>query len=195
VDLPNDKKDKNTKNKIMEGKVIILFTDETRTVVKKVLWKDRDKNKGKEIAITSWDLPPSGEFKMPSKSTTSFVKSKRKVRYYQGRFRESLLCIYGRKCAISGCSIKETLEAAHIFPASDKSSYHPKNGLLLRADLHRLFEYGGLRVNPKTHKVVLSSEIQKEPIYAPFHGKCLRRPLHGYCPDNDVLRFKYNENG
>ncbi len=58
----------------------------------------------------------------------------------QGRFRNDLLWAYHRKCAFTGYSAEFTLEAAHIFPYRGDQSNHVTNGILLRADLHSLFD-------------------------------------------------------
>lgn len=58
-------------------------------------------------------------------------------------FREALLSAYGRRCAFSGSTILATLEAAHIVPwseATDLERFDVRNGLLLNAYYHRLFD-------------------------------------------------------
>ncbi|MFM6200619.1 MAG: HNH endonuclease, partial [Dolichospermum sp.] len=58
----------------------------------------------------------------------------------QQEFKEELIKKYGYKCLISGCEIKEIIEAAHIIPYSRIESHDIANGLLLKVDLHRLFD-------------------------------------------------------
>lgn len=60
----------------------------------------------------------------------------------QGKFRDNLMSAYGERCAITGCEIKALLEAAHILPYRGPATNHVTNGLLLRADLHTLFDLG-----------------------------------------------------
>lgn len=64
------------------------------------------------------------------------------LREGQQDFRNELLRAYRRKCAATSCEIEFLLEAAHILPYKDhgKSSSHVQNGLLLRADIHVLFD-------------------------------------------------------
>lgn len=76
----------------------------------------------------------------------------------QQKFRNELIEVYG-KCVLSGCTTQEALEAAHIMPCAAKGEDHIQNGLLLRADLHLLFDLDLLRIDPNTRKVRLAHEI------------------------------------
>ena len=60
----------------------------------------------------------------------------------QPAFRNALLDAYDRKCAITGCEVVEVLEAAHIYPYRGPDTSKVVNGLLLRADVHTLFDSG-----------------------------------------------------
>jgi len=70
-----------------------------------------------------------------------------KSRRGQSKFREVLLSAYDRTCCISGSKVISVLEAAHIFPHADKTDYSVTNGLLLRADIHTLFDLGLIYVS------------------------------------------------
>ena len=65
----------------------------------------------------------------------------------QQKFRRKLLETYQRKCAVTNSSITETLEAAHIIPYKGSSTNHVQNGILLRADIHTLFDLDLLRID------------------------------------------------
>src|SRR5205823_2979542 len=60
----------------------------------------------------------------------------------QFAFRAALIEAYGGRCAMTGCDILEVLEAAHIVPYRGPSTNAVSNGLLLRADIHTLFDLG-----------------------------------------------------
>ena len=66
----------------------------------------------------------------------------------QGKFRRDLLKAYGGVCCVTGCSVRPLLEAAHIYPYRGKQTNHVTNGLLLRADIHSLFDLGLIAVRP-----------------------------------------------
>jgi predicted restriction endonuclease len=63
--------------------------------------------------------------------------------------------VNGAKCIISGCNI----EAAHIIPYRNQDSHNIANGLLLRVDLHRLFDKYLLTIDPETRKVLIAPEL------------------------------------
>jgi hypothetical protein len=71
-----------------------------------------------------------------------------KRRQGQPKFRADLLKAYDGKCALSGCDFKPLLEAAHIYPYRGVETNHVTNGLLLRSDLHTLFDLGLIAVKP-----------------------------------------------
>lgn len=94
----------------------------------------------------------------------------------QGAFRVVVTEAYHRRCAISGERTLPVLEAAHIKPYSMEGPHLPNNGLLLRQDLHTLFDRGYLTVCEDLH-IEVSKRIKeaygngKE--YYAFHGKKL----------------------
>jgi putative restriction endonuclease len=65
----------------------------------------------------------------------------------QGSFKTAVLKAYGQRCAITGSRIRPTLQAAHIRPVSEGGEHRLDNGLLLRADVHVLFDKGYLGVD------------------------------------------------
>ena len=66
------------------------------------------------------------------------------VRPSQPRFRQALIALSGGAvCAISGCRVETAIQAAHLMPYLGEADHHPANGLLLRADLHLLFDRAG----------------------------------------------------
>jgi predicted restriction endonuclease len=63
------------------------------------------------------------------------------ARAAQKQFKEKLLKL-GRECAISGEKLEALLDAAHIQSVKDGGPDEVNNGILLRADLHRLYDAG-----------------------------------------------------
>jgi len=93
----------------------------------------------------------------------------------QPAFRQALLIAYQGKCAISGCNVVEALEAAHITPFRGVYTNDISNGLLLRADLHTLFDLGLVSVNTQNMSVIISPKLLCTP-YEEFSGKFLHLP-------------------
>ena len=85
----------------------------------------------------------------PSKSKEVYRKVKDRG-VAQKIFRKALLMAYDNKCALTGLSYTEGLEAAHIVPwsnASDEQRLDVRNGVLLNAFHHKLFDTGFIRLN------------------------------------------------
>jgi hypothetical protein len=93
----------------------------------------------------------------------------------QPAFRKRLLAAYGCCCAVTGCGVESVLEAAHIIPYQGEVTNHLTNGLLLRADIHTLFDLGLLAVEPSSMVVLIHSSLQGSP-YAKYAGQRLRLP-------------------
>lgn len=93
----------------------------------------------------------------------------------QEKFRTSLLAAYSNKCAMTGCRDTPVLEAAHIAPYIDEQTNHIQNGLLLRADIHTLFDLYLIGIDVETWKVVVSKRLT-DPAYLKLHGIDVRLP-------------------
>ena len=95
----------------------------------------------------------------------------------QGAFRSLVTDAYARRCAISGERTLPALEAAHIKPYAEAGPNRTENGLLLRSDLHRLFDAGYVTVTPE-RRIEVSRRIKEEfengRDYYRFHGEKLR---------------------
>lgn len=120
---------------------------------------------------------------MPDKYGTQTLT---RPRLGQASFRVLLTEAYNRKCAITGESTLIALEAAHIVPYSREGTHDVTNGLLLRADFHRLFDVGLVSVSPEM-RIKVSPRIRE----AYFNGKAYYRmndaPL-SQLPDRPEMR-------
>jgi putative restriction endonuclease len=98
----------------------------------------------------------------------------------QGLFRALVTDAYSRRCAITGERTLPVLEAAHIKPYSLVQRHELSNGLLLRSDLHKLFDEGYLSIDPKERRVLVSGRIREEfengRDYYKLEGLLLREP-------------------
>ncbi|MCC5659092.1 HNH endonuclease [Nostoc sp. XA010] len=101
----------------------------------------------------------------------------------QSKFRHELIKAYKGKCAITGYSVDEVLQAAHIIPYLGSETNHPSNGILLRVDIHILFDKYLLSIHPKNYEVIISPSLCGTD-YEGLSGKKL------LLPDKD--RFKPN---
>ena len=114
----------------------------------------------------------------------------------QGAFRVAVTEAYGRACAVTREHSLPALEAAHIKPFGEDGPHSVSNGLLLRSDLHRLFDRGYLTVTPE-YKVevsrLLKEHFRNGKSYYPLHGKTLELPMAvRQRPDQRLLQW-HNE--
>ncbi|WP_416268607.1 HNH endonuclease [Burkholderia cepacia] len=109
------------------------------------------------------------------------------IRRGQAEFRSQLLRAYGC-CAISGCTVTAVLEAAHIVPYQGPGTNHVANGLLLRADLHTLFDFGLLAVDHATLTIVVAADLNGTE-YEAYRGQPLRTGFGRATPSPDALQI------
>lgn len=113
------------------------------------------------------------------------------IRRGQARFRRGLLSAYDGRCAVTGTMIEGILEAAHISPYKGDHTDTVSNGLLLRSDIHTLFDLHLLTVLPDL-TVRLAPGAMSAP-YAALEGTKITVPsLPPERPDPVVLRSHNN---
>jgi hypothetical protein len=103
---------------------------------------------------------PIGVFD-PNATQDNRLKVIAEVRRRQGgaRFRRALLQAYDARCAMTRYDATPALEAAHILPYRGPQTNHVANGLLLRADMHDLFDLGLIAVDTATMRLLLASDL------------------------------------
>ena len=114
----------------------------------------------------------------------------------QGAFRVLVTDIYERRCAITQERTLPALEAAHIRPYGDGGEHEARNGLLLRRDIHSLFDTGYVTVTPDLHFEVsrrIREEFENGRHYYAHHGQRISLPEQlDQHPDSDLLAW-HNE--
>lgn len=119
----------------------------------------------------------------------------RVVRERQQRFRKELMDAYEGACSITSVTTPEVLQAAHIDPYRGRKSQLVNNGLLLRADVHLLYDAQLLSVEPETHVIHVSKKVQ-ESLYRNLEGEHIRMPRDKRLRPNEELldqQFKLYE--
>jgi putative restriction endonuclease len=111
----------------------------------------------------------------------------------QGAFRKGILSAYGGRCCISGAHSQWVLDAAHIVPYNGPLTNDIGNGLLLRTDLHALFDLSLLGIEPETLTVRVHSLVD-EPEYRRFEGKKINLPsAEDHHPSKASLEFRWRQ--
>jgi len=142
-------------------------------------WKEIVFGKGeKTIPLTEDEIEAQAHEFSPEDAEQEKEKIARLISLRRGQpiFRKKLLAVYENRCAITGTKLPEILEAAHIVPYMGENTNHITNGLLLRADIHTLFDLGLIGVN-QNYEVVVSSKLS-DTEYESFNGISIKLPAN-----------------
>lgn len=100
----------------------------------------------------------------------------------QGTFRVAITDAYERRCTVTGERTLPILDAAHIRGYADGGAHDLANGLLLRTDVHRLFDLGYVTVSEDNRFIVgrrLKEDFDNGRHYYEMHGQAIRPPRRG----------------
>ncbi len=113
-----------------------------------------------------------------------------KIRGGQSKFRKNILKKYNFKCAVTGCSTTDVLEAAHILHHSESGINHSSNGILLRSDIHVLFDLDKLKINPKSFRIEIDKSL-KSSEYFKYNKKMIAKDINEQLPNINFLNERY----
>lgn len=113
------------------------------------------------------------------------------VRRGQTEFRDKLLAAWGRRCVVTECQVVGILEAAHITPHAEVSDFRTCNGLLLRADIHTLYDLGLLSIDQHMRVHLVGELLGSE--YRQYDGKRIERRPNRYAdaPSTEALSKRH----
>lgn len=158
------------------GTTKIAFANNKRQTIKNVLWAEEGEEKFENLhpkfgRVVNADVQDEVE---------RWVRmGKIAVRRQQAAFSAKVREAYGRKCAVTGCSTSEALEAAHIRVEKGVDMNDLNNGILLRADVHALFDAGLITLAENGESVQVKKELLSDATYQSLDGKRVFRPSHG----------------
>lgn len=124
-------------------------------------------------------------FFVPENAEDQRKRALRSIVQRQGQqeFRMALLAAYEGKCAMTGCGVTDVLEAAHIHRYLGEETNVVSNGLLLRADVHTLFDLRLLGVDVATMRICVAPKLAGSS-YFELTGRPLASPVgEGYAVD------------
>lgn len=93
-----------------------------------------------------------------------------RARRGQSQFRGQLIDKYGSSCALTGPTPLVTLEAAHLYSYAEYGVHQEHGGLLLRRDIHRLFDRGDIAIHPERLTVDADVHLLNFRHYSGLHG-------------------------
>jgi hypothetical protein len=109
----------------------------------------------------------------------------------QQRFSEAIRRNYQNKCAVTGCVTPAALEAAHISTKKNRDDNSPANGLLLRSDIHALFDRFLITLSEDGTRIEVNPELT-DPGYAALRKAVVARPENGPPPSAQNIRDHRN---
>jgi hypothetical protein len=135
---------------------------------------------------------------IPAEAPNDIVRERKSVsalvRKGQSVFRKRLIHLYDGKCAMSGVDVEAALDAAHIDDYATSGVNASTNGLLLRSDLHDLFDAGLIVIDPDTLTISIDPNLRQS-YYGQFEGKKLRDRNDGERPSRAALAAKRRTGG
>ena len=106
----------------------------------------------------------------------------------QSKFRDILLSAYDSRGAISRADVERGLQAAHIIPYDGPSTNIASNGILLRADIHLLFDSGLIAIDPDDYTTIISPNLENT-VYSDQDGRKIIVPDKAdFKPDKKFLQ-------
>ena len=137
-----------------------------------------------------WSTEESGPLSMEDMASDHRVRMPADVvrRQGSGKFRADAVRAYGQRCAVTGTDVLPILEAAHIMEYRGPHTNVVTNSLLLRSDIHTLFDLHLLTIDVE-YRVRLAPAVRESKEYAGLHGRKLRLPKdESLRPDAECLR-------
>jgi putative restriction endonuclease len=104
--------------------------------------------------------------------------------------------LQGRRCAVTSEKTLPAPEAAHIRDYRDVQEHSLTNGILFRADIHKLFDAGYVTVTPDYHFEVsrrIKEEFENGRDYYALHGSLIRLPKKAADTHAAEALFWHNE--
>lgn len=114
-----------------------------------------------------------------------------KARPGQQRFREEAMRRHNSRCVVTGYSVEEVLEAAHVIPHTGAPEFEvPENSLVLRRDIHALFDAHLIAIHPKSNKIVCAPCLEGSKYHKTLTGRLVDHKLAPKALDYQFQRFR-----
>jgi|GEM_PF-2100792 len=175
------------------GVARLHFADEDLTAIERVEWKPEGAAAFVDCRFETpnFELPPAPPYLPPTEADGKTLQMVRE-RPGQAAFRRNVKAAYNLRCCMTGCTVAEALEGAHIDPYKAPASDSLRNGLLLRRDVHALFDKHLIAIDPDTHLIHVATKARGVDDYAKLHGVKLTLPAQpSHHPDPGALKRRW----
>lgn len=161
----------------------------------KIVWSFDRSNKEKSLAFLLVNKVDEQTLtkqikQAPNDDISERIQSSRKKRYGQGKFRKNLFLVCGEVCCITGCDVKEVLYGCHIIPHAESGNNEITNGLILRSDIHDLFDAHLIGIHPTTLEIHIKNKLQTT-VYKSLEGKALLPRQPGWGINEEALKKRW----
>lgn len=113
-----------------------------------------------------------------------------KARPHQAAFRARAMERHHGRCVVTRFNVASVLEAAHVIPHTGNPAFEvPENSLILRRDIHALFDAHLIAIHPKSGKLLVSQELESSP-YKKLAGKEVPHKLAPQSLNYQFQRFQ-----
>ena len=149
-----------------------------------------------QLILSKRQLTHEPDLKTEEKKARYGKETLIRPRLGQGSFKILVTDAYHRACAITQERVLPVLEAAHIKPYSLSGPHEVRNGVLLRSDMHKLFDRGYLTITPKLHIEVsrrIKEEFENGKHYFTYHGQQINLPQHPFDQPSGEFLTWHNE--
>ena len=172
----------------VRGRLIVVFNADNRPIEVKF---QRETKKGlpygkaQTLELDEWKYMSPEEVytrQVPQRGKVSVQRYDRKD---QNKLRNDLYSLYGA-CQITETTCREALEACHVVAVAKNGVDRVGNALLLRRDIHALFDAGLLELSFDGNDwiVLLHENLQNDQTYSNLHAK-----VTPYSLSNEVLDY------
>lgn len=143
----------------------------------------------------SYGLIELPEVEEMQEDTREIAPTRIAARKGQAKFKKILLDAYNNTCTVTGGTALPTLQGAHIIDYRGEQSNIVQNGLLLRADIHLLYDKMLLSIEPDTHSILISETLvgtEYEEMFGSDKPKRINEPNNKqYRPNDEYLNVHH----
>lgn len=166
-----------TKKQFYRGTLLYLKGSEENSAIQTILGYSKMDGKRSSELTDMATKKENGDYFSPKNLKDERERCLREIVERRGKaaFRNKLIEAYSGRCAVSRCDAVAALEAAHIMPYQGPATDKLPNGLLLRGDIHTLFDLDLLGIHPNSRTVHLNPMLKKTS-YKKLHGVKLLEP-------------------
>jgi hypothetical protein len=169
------------------GTTKIVFSDNTRQSIKEVLWADEDTDLFENLSpIFERAVDQEARDEVERQLRLGKIASRPEQTAFSMELRE----LYEGRCAVTRCDTIEVLEAAHIQVKRGADNNDMKNGILLRADIHALFDAGLISLSEDGTRVQVRAAFHDDSSYQFLNNAFVHRPNHDAPSKENILHHR-----